>query len=332
MKDRLPARGDRTPVKRPADKNCAVELYRKYRPQGLKQVVGQHKAVASLRAMLERGHVNHSLLFVGPSGCGKTTLARIMARTLGCVGSDLVEINAADSRGIDTIREIRDRVGLMPAFGKSRVWVIDECARLTPDAQSGLLKVLEECPEHAYLMLATTDPQKLLKTIVTRCGEVKVSPVSELDLIELMRRVIDGEEAEVDPDVILKIAGASDGSARKALVILQQVIGIAEKEAQLEAIEAADPQREAITLARLLFNPKATWKEVSVALKEIESDPETLRHIVLGYATSVLLGNNPRMASRAMQLIDLFRDHWYDCKRAGLVAACYEAMASQKGR
>src|SRR5437773_2031788 len=128
------------------------ELYKKHRPRKFADVVGQPRAVAALESMVAAGEVPHSVLFAGPSGTGKTTLARILARELGC-GKNFKEINAAESRGIDSIREVQSVMGLAPMGGKCRVWLWDEAHRLTPDSQSALLKTLEDTPSHVYFML-----------------------------------------------------------------------------------------------------------------------------------------------------------------------------------
>src|SRR5688572_25883760 len=141
-----------------------MELYKKFRPKTLKGVVGQEGAVSSLQSMIDKGRLPHTILFSGPSGCGKTTIARILKGILECSDLDFFEINCADFKGIDMVRDIRRYVGIPPLHGKSRVWLIDEAHQLTKDAQNAFLKLLEDTPKHAYFMLATTDPQKLLPT------------------------------------------------------------------------------------------------------------------------------------------------------------------------
>jgi DNA polymerase-3 subunit gamma/tau len=139
------------------------ELYLKHRPSLFKQVIGQDDAVNVLQQLLKGDRFPHALLLSGPSGCGKTTLARICRDKLECTGADFQELNGADTRGIDTIREIRSHLNLRPMHGKCRIWYIDEAHKLSNDAQNALLKMLEDTPTTAYFMLATTEPNKLIK-------------------------------------------------------------------------------------------------------------------------------------------------------------------------
>lgn len=300
-----------------------MSLYHKYRPKNLKQVVGQEKAVKTLASYLEQERIPHALLFVGPSGCGKTTLARIIKSKLGCGEMDFHEINAADARGIDMVRDIRNRMGMAPVSGKCRVWLIDEAARLTTDAQSSLLKMLEEPPNHVYFMLATTDPQKLLKTIKTRCTEIALRELSPDELTALVKTVAEKESKQFDNDVVAKIVEYSEGSARKALVFLDVIIGIDDADEQLEAIERSAVQSESIKVCRLLCKKGNTWKEMAELLKGLEADPEEMRYAILGYFTTILLSGGP-LSSRAAKVIDRFQYHFYESKKAGLALACYD--------
>lgn len=303
-----------------------MELYKKHRPVKLSRVVGQEETTATLENLLTQGRVPHSLLFTGPSGCGKTTLARILRTELGCVDNDFYEINCADFRGIDMVREIRKAMTYAPAGGDCRVWLIDECHKLSNDAQNALLKMLEDTPAHVYFFLATTDPQKLLKTIKTRCMEMPVRGLEEKELIGLMGTVLRREKKEVPEEVLETIARDSIGSARMALVLLDKVIDLPE-ESMLEAARAkASAENEAIELCRLLIK-KASWKEVAAVLRGLKDEPESVRYAVLGYARSVLLGGG-KGAARAFVVIDSFRENFYDSKAAGLAAACYEVSTS----
>ena len=159
-----------------------TELYKRFRPKSLDAVVGNGGTVAALQKFLKKGNLPHTILFKGPSGCGKTTLARILAKELGCGVLDLREYNSADFRGIDTIRDISRIMTNAPAAGNCRVFILDEAHQLSKDAQNAALKILEDTPKHVYFFICTTDPQKLIATIRSRCTEM---PVDLLKLDEM---------------------------------------------------------------------------------------------------------------------------------------------------
>lgn len=303
-----------------------MSLYHKYRPKSFKEVVGQPEAVRILQTKL-KGDFPHAVLFTGPSGCGKTTLARILREKLNCSDSDFSEINAADTRGIEDIRNIATRMRLSPMSKDGcRVWIIDECHQLTSDAQSALLKMLEDTPSHVYFMLATTDPQKLKQTIKTRCTEIKVRPLSPTELQELTKRVCENEGLSLADEVVDKVCNFAEGSARKALVLLDAIVEIKDTEEQLDALEKSEAKSESIELCRVLFNPKAGWKDVAQLLSKLEAEPEQLRHAVLGYASAILLKSGGKMLERAAHVIKVFQYNFYDSKKPGLILACYEVM------
>lgn len=306
-------------------------LYRKYRPKSLDDLVGQKTTVQSIKAALESDNVPQFILLTGPAGSGKTTIARILKTELDCGKPDFVEINAADSRGIDTVRDIASVVNLSPIAGTSRIWLIDECHALTKDAQSCFLKLLEDTPKNVYFLFATTDPQKLLATVKTRATEYKLSPISDTGIRGLLQSIIAKEPATlalVSKAAIDQVVEIADGSARKALVLLQQIQGIADEAGQLSVIGGAESKTQAIELARALLKP-APWKTVAGILKDLKGEePEGLRHLVLAYSTSVMLSGGP-LADRAFYVVDEFKSHFYDSKYAGLVAACFAVITKK---
>jgi len=301
------------------------EIHLEERPTNLKQVVGQQEACQQLTAMgkSEEG-IPHCLLFTGPSGCGKTTLARIIRKKLKCSDSDFSEVNAADSRGIDMVRSIQGRVGLAPMNGDTRVWLIDECHQLTSDAQGAFLKLLEEPPDHVYFMLATTDPQKLRKTIRTRCTEIRVRDLIETEIVGLVNRIAEERTgSSLDEEVAGKLAEVADGSARKALVLLQQVIGLEDTKTQVDILLKADAQQAAIEIARAIMSNKG-WGTVAGILRDCDEEPESIRWMMLSYFTKVALGGG-RGAADAVGVMEEFQDNYFDSKKAGLVMSCFRA-------
>lgn len=303
------------------------EIYKRYRPLRWSDVKGQPEACKFLEAKVKAGTVPHAILLTGPSGTGKTTLARILRTELKCGEADFTEINAADFRGIDMVREIRTRMGLAPMFGKCRIWLIDEAHALSKDAQSALLKMLEDTPKHVYFMLATTDPGKLLKTITNRCTEVGCKALKSGTMTELIKDVASKEKVKLSKDVIERLVEVADGSARKALVITDHILALDDEDEQLNTIADSDSKRQAIELCRALLNPRCAWADVVPILKGTEGeDVESLRHMVLGYATACMGSGNKGIHARSYLILTAFRDNFFDSKRSGLYAACYEVI------
>ncbi len=299
-----------------------MELYKKYRPKTLARMIGNKATVSTLINMLERGTLPHTLLFTGPSGCGKTTLARILIRELGCSDVDFKELNCSDFRGVDTIREIARTMTMAPTGGEVRIWLLDEVHQMTKDAQNAALKIFEDTPRHVYFFLCTTDPQKLIATIKTRCCQIPVEPLSPSLISALITRVCKKEEIELpNEEIIPTIADASEGSARKALVILDSIRNLP-AEQMLEGIKDVEQSQEVIDLCRALIKGES-WSKVTKILKELKEEPENIRYAILGYASSCLLAREDK---RAAMIIEVFSDNFYDSKKAGLILACYEVI------
>lgn len=305
-----------------------MELYKKYRPKQLKEVVGQNDVLRSLYTMYKKKKLPHALLFTGPSGCGKTTIARIIANLLGCGSHDFHELNTADFRGVDMVRNIRSQMTLSPISGSCQIYLIDECHKLTNDAQNAFLKILEDYPSHVYFFLCTTDPQKLLKTIRTRCTEIAVKSLSDEAMTKLLKSVCLKERKRISDEVIEKIVENSEGSARQALVNLHAIIDLDKEKDMLEAIQKSSVKIQAFEIARALSNPKTTWSTMSKILREVDTEEaESIRWMVLSYAKSAILNN--RNVGQNYLVLDSFGDNFFDSKAAGLVRACYEVIAAK---
>jgi len=300
-----------------------MSLYHKYRPQSFSEIRGNKGTVIALQAELQKEDKSHAFLLTGPTGCGKTTLGRIIAKELGAHGNDFREVDSADFRGIDTIREIRKQSQFKPLEGPCRVWLLDEVHRLTSDGQSALLKALEDTPSHVYYILATTDPQKLLNTIKGRCAQYTVAPLKEKEMYRLLKTVVKKEGESLTQDVYEQIIQDSQGHPRNALQILDKVLGVSPEKCLELAKQAAEQQSQVIELCRALLS-SAGWKKIANILTGLrDEDPEKIRRAVLGYCQAVLLkGEN----DRAGLIMEEFIEPFYNSGWPGLVFACYSIV------
>lgn len=199
-------------------------LYRKYRPHNFSEVKDQEHIVTVLKGIINKDNIPHALLFSGTRGTGKTTLARIFAKEIGTSGIDLYEIDAASNRGIDDVRELKEAVHTVPYESKFKVYIIDEVHMLTKEAFNALLKTLEEPPAHVVFILATTEEEKLLDTILSRCMVFRFRSPSRAVLAETVTEVAGKEGFKLSSESADLIAIAADGSFRDALGVTQKVI------------------------------------------------------------------------------------------------------------
>jgi len=199
-------------------------LYRKYRPETFAEVRDQDHIVRVLEGAIKKGEIPHALLFSGTRGTGKTTLARIFARAVGAKEIDITEMDAASNRGIDDIRELKEAVFTMPYESPYKVYIIDEVHMLTKEAFNALLKTLEEPPAHVIFILATTEEEKLLDTILSRCQVFRFRSPSRSVLATAVTEVAKQEGFILSPEAADLIALAADGSFRDALGVTQKVI------------------------------------------------------------------------------------------------------------
>ena len=219
-------------------------LYRKYRPQTFDDVVGQTSIVKVLKNSIEQHKFCHAYMFFGSRGTGKTSLSKIFARAVNCLDPidgnpcgkcknclaasekecvDILEIDAASNNGVDEIRELRNKINLVPAELKYKVYIIDEIHMLSIGAFNALLKTLEEPPEHAIFILATTDPQKVPETIISRCQCFSFQRISTDMLIRRLEYVCNCENIKIENDVLKEIALAADGGMRDSLGMLDKL-------------------------------------------------------------------------------------------------------------
>ena len=328
-------------------KDTYQDLYRKYRPTDWSGVVGQDEAVKVLRRMVKRNKVPHAILFSGGSGTGKTTLARILAAKIGCPeftvdddgkqrpNADFHEINCATvEEPLAMVRHLEQTMSLSTlSGGKARVWVLDEVASFSR-SRFGLeatLKVLEEMPPHAYFMLCTTDPQKLLPAMRTRLTKIILKAVPVEPLTALVQEIAVKEKAEVSDQLAKLIAEAATGSAREAVQLLGSALALDSDEERLDLIRNSSGDKQGKTLARALMEYKANWPAVKEVLEKYEGDPDDIRRAVLGYARKVLLGGG-KNAERAYGIIVVFESSFWSGGHASLARACYECFKGQGQR
>lgn len=223
-----------------------ITLYRKYRPKNFEEVAGQKEIVKTIKTSLRNGKTSHAYLFTGPRGVGKTTLARLIAKGVNCLENgitdepcnrcenclainngtflDMVEIDAASNRGIDEIRQLKEKINYQPVKGRKKIYIIDEVHMLTKEAFNALLKTLEEPPEHVIFILATTEADKILPTIISRCQRYDFKTLSLNDMKEQLRFIGKNEGVDIPDDVLELIYESSGGSVRDAVSILERIM------------------------------------------------------------------------------------------------------------
>ena len=230
-------------------------LYRKYRPVDFNSVVGQDSIIKTLKNSIKNHNFSHAYMFFGPRGTGKTTVSKIFARNINCLNSkdgiaceecsackvsfskdcvDIIEIDAASNNGVDEIRDLKNKISLVPSELKYKVYIIDEVHMLSIGAFNALLKTLEEPPEHAIFILATTDPQKVPETIISRCQCFSFKRISDKAIVDRLKYVCSCENIDVEEDVLENIALLSDGGLRDALGSLDKLVSYTESKITMD--------------------------------------------------------------------------------------------------
>ena len=322
-------------------------LYRKYRPTVFDDVVGQNVVVNTLKNAINYNHINHAYLFSGPRGTGKTTIAKIFARSVNCLEPvdgvacgkcknclysfskecmDIIEIDAASNNGVDEIRELRSKVGILPSELKYKVYIIDEVHMLSIGAFNALLKTIEEPPEHVIFILATTDPQKIPATIISRCQWYSFKKISNDDIVKRLTEIVNDENIKVDEKVLEKIAQASDGGLRDAIGLLDKLRAYCTDEITLDdfyEINGEVNEEELKKLEKLIFS-----FDVSEVLSLIEKYYRDGKNLVQVVKQLMLLIKNELFnhyinsdelifeESELVNFLNLLNEHLVELKKA----------------
>jgi DNA polymerase III subunit gamma/tau len=311
-----------------------VSLYRTWRPLTFGDLVGQDAVVRTLTAALESGKLAHAYLFSGPRGSGKTSAAKILARCINCLNGptanpdntcenckamlagtalDVLEIDAASNRGIDEIRALREAVKFAPSAMRMKIYIIDEAHMLTKEGANAFLKTLEEPPPHALFILATTEPEKLPVTILSRCQRYAFRRISVPVIIEKLREIARGENIPIDDDALAAIAYRAEGGLRDALTMLEQIAAYAGGEtASVQTLDRAfgsmgRDYAQALVEAAIVKDAKA-----ALAVVEEASDAGTdmqmlIRALIAAFRNLLIARIDPELLARDLAAEDAQR-------------------------
>lgn len=296
-----------------------MSIHLKYRPENFESFLG-NEGVKELQEMIKKPDHPHCYLFYGEMGCGKTTLARLLGKQFNC--DDVIEINSANNRGIDTARQIIENSEYKTISGSNKLFILDEIHQTTKDFQNAMLKILEDTPKHVYFILCTTDENKIIKTVKDRCCQFKVEKLSYVEMMKLLKEIRIKENGKV-PLIVLKKITENAKSNRQALILLEQVLNVEDEKTALKMInEYQDEDTNLIDLCRNLLSDWTSTKQLLSKINDNE-DVEKIRRMVLSYMQKVILGDNENKALKASLIIENFKHNFFETGKAGLVQACF---------
>jgi DNA polymerase-3 subunit gamma/tau len=291
-------------------------LHEKYRPGKFVDVFGQGHLISQLEEAVKK-RSSHAFLFSGPAGCGKTTLARICARELGCRDLDIRETDGATDSGVDEMRALQNAMRYKPlGGGKARACIIDEAHRISKQAFDSLLKVMEEPPEHLFWFLCTTAPEKLQKTIRSRCMPFTVKSLSDDDMKEFLGGITRAEKLKTSDEVLSVCAIEAAGSLRQGLVNLAMCSSCKtrrEAKALLQRLDESDPMRE---LCQFIIRGGSWSKFIALMEKLEDQSPEGIRIMIVNYLGGCLKNaNSDKEAMGFLGLLQHFESPYNDSEK-----------------
>ena len=317
---------------------ASQSLYRKWRSQTFGDLVGQEPVIRTLKNALSSGNLAHAYLFTGPRGTGKTSTARLLAKTINClhpkdgepcndceqcheitIGSsfNVIEIDAASNRGIDSIRELREKVMVPPANGKYKVYILDEAHMLTTEAFNALLKTLEEPPPHAIFVMATTDVHKMLPTVLSRCQRFDFKRFSTRQIVDRLRFVAEQEQVTLEAGAAELIARAAAGGMRDALSLLDQAIAYSGNEISLNQVQVmlgvADPRAIQKFVSHIANLDSPAGLHLIHELSESGADLRQINTQVAEYYRAMML---TRAGANIAEILDLTEDESSEIRQA----------------
>jgi DNA polymerase III gamma/tau subunit len=297
-----------------------LKLELKYRPQTWDQILGNNTVVQSVRNSLDRNE-NNTFLFVGPKGCGKTSIGRIIGQHLGI--DSISEFNCSDENTIDFAREIVKK-SIYKGFEGNKLFIFDECQRLTDGAQNVLLKIMEEPPDHIRLVFLTTDPQKLVPAFVSRCSNYTISKPNREDLINHLQIIAKNENIITNEETLKLIVRASENTPRDSLILLGQLKDVP-IENQSELIRKTETKSsDFATICRTILT--GVWDtNIAPLFKDIAFDPEGFRRFAIGYFGRVLVGQGGNK-DRASRMINIMANIPVGSPAAVVISGCYTAV------
>lgn len=286
-----------------------MSLYQKYRPISFDAVIGQKDIINSIKSLLKQTSIPHAILLAGPSGTGKTTIARIMAKELGASSMEIIELNIANTNGVDFIRQLNEEALISPIMGNNKVYIFDETQQLTKEGSNCLLKLLEDPPYYSYFIICTTDPQKLIKPLRDRCLSYSLKLLPDKEVRHIVNYVSLSENLVLSDDIINLLVYKAEGCPRKALVSLDIIKNNIDDFNICTNLLADDmeSERDIIDLVKAIINKKSTWPEMMSIYKNINVEPETIRITCANYIAGCLKNSkNNKESDKFGNLLELF--------------------------